>query len=508
MLDPYKSQYANENIQFVFIGHDGTIIDSDQAFLTLAKGESIFDVHPFFECLFALGETPESETAFDCVNLTFGEVDYTLDIKAIQKKNGLLLILYDLTEHYFAYQTIAQARNESIIRSELVVLKNLELEERERFKNAFIRNFSHELRNPLTSISSITSILEKTNLNTDQRKMLDYLKVSNSNLKSMLEDILSLSMIAEGRLTLDNKIFSLAQLLQLLEFTFDAKAKEKGLEFVLKSDIRIPEFVEGDRLRLFQVLTNLLDNAIKYTQKGKVVLEVLYNQKRAKRISMRFQVSDTGMGIPTESIPSIFGSFTRLDSAQDEKGTGLGLAIVRGLLHLMQTDIKVESSLGEGSVFYFDMVMNYPLQLSSKPLPRVKNRKKPTVKLPSDRKFKLLLVEDDVSVGMVLFKSLINTKRFYIDSLHDGATVMEQLVNDTYDIVLMDVNLPHVSGDQITRTIRSFPFKNVKDIPIIGITANAYEDDIQSYLDAGMNAVLSKPFEEETLFDAIFNLLK
>lgn len=509
MLDQFKQQYSNNNIQFIFIDHQGVIIDSDQAFLQVDKKGSIFDVHPFFECLSAIENVPEEETVFNCVNITFNNVDYTLDIKAVKKKDGTLLIFHNLTQHYFSYQAVAQTRNESIINSELVVLKNLAMEERERFKNAFIQNFSHELRNPLTSIISITNIIGATDLTSEQIRMLDFLKNSNNNLKLILEDILSISMISTGRLKLNNKVFSLSELLELLEFTYKTKAKEKGLEFMLKKDIKIPEYVEGDRLRLFQVLTNLLDNAIKYSTEGKVSLEVLYNQKRANRIGMRFQVTDTGVGIPQESLPKIFESFTRLEDGQNQNGTGLGLSIVNGLLTLMGSEIKVESTLGKGSVFYFDTVMNYPLQLASKPLSESIPKKKRKFKVPKDGiKYRLLLVEDDLSVGILMFKTLMNTKRFFIDSLNDGALVMEQLINDPYDIIIMDINLPNVSGDQITRLIRDFPFKNLKKIPIIGITANAYDDDIKSYLTAGMNAVLTKPFEEDMLFETIFKHLK
>lgn len=509
MLDQYKQEYSNKNIQFVFTNHAGIIVESDHGFLTIEIGSSIFDVHPFFESLSTIDQLTEPETTFNCVNLSFDKVDYTLDIKVVKKKKGILLVFYDLTEHYLSYQTIAQSRNESIISSELVVLKNLELEERERFKNTFIQNFSHELRNPLTSIISITKIIGDTELTSEQRKMLDFLKDSNTNLKLLLEDILSISMIATGRLKLEQKLFSLSQLLELLTFTYKAKAKEKGLIFKLKSDIKIPEFVEGDRLRLFQVLTNLLDNAIKYSESGTVSLQVLFNQKRANRISMRFQVSDTGIGIPQENLETIFESFSRLDSTKNQTGSGLGLSIVNGLVELMNSKIKIESTLGKGSVFYFDMVMNYPLQLASKPLVKPTNKKKLKIKFPKEgRKFKLLLVEDDISVGLVIFKSLMSTKYFYFDSLNDGAMVMEQLINEVYDIILMDINLPNVSGDQVTRLIRGFPFKNIKNIPIIGITANAYQDNINAYLAAGMNAVLSKPFEEDELLEIVFKFLK
>ncbi len=509
MLEKYREQYINRSIQFTFVDQKGIVVESDEVLFELKTGSSIYEFHPFFESLGAILESPEEEISFHCVHLSLEEDLLITDIKALKKTDGLLLIIYDLTQHYNSYQLATQARNESIIKTELTVIKNLELEERELFKNRFIQNFSHELRNPLTSIISIAKIIGDTELNGGQKKMLDFLMESSDNLKLLLEDILSISMIASGKLKLDVKIFSLYQLLELLEFTYSSKAREKGLEFMLKRNSKIPEFIEGDRLRLFQVLTNLLDNAIKYSESGKVSLELLFNQKRANRISMRFQVTDTGAGIPEESLTTIFESFTRLRSSEKQGGTGLGLSIVNGLLELMGSEIKVDSTLGEGSVFYFDIVLKYPLQLASKSLLKVADKKQAKIKKPKEGvRFKLLLVEDDLAIQTVLFKFLMNTKHFYVDFVDDGDQVMSKIVSEQYDIILMDVKLPNTNGDEITRQIRNFPFKNIKDIPIVGITANAYEENIKSYLNAGMNAVLSKPFEEELLIETIYKFLK
>ena len=509
MLDQYRKQYLNKSIQFIFVDEKGVVQESDQVLFEVKPGSSIFEFHPFFESLAAIFESVEEEINFNCVHLSLDKDVLVIDFKMIKKDSGLLLIINDLTEHYNEYQNIAQSRNESIISEELVVLKNSELEERERFKNTFIQNFSHELRNPLTSIISIAKIISDTELDGGQKKMLNYLMDSSANLKLLLNDVLSISMISSGRLKLDNKTFNLNQLLDLLEFTYKAKAKEKGLTFSLNKSPKIPEFVEGDRLRIFQVLTNLLDNAIKYSESGKVSLQLLFNQKRANTISIRFQVTDTGSGIPEESLAVIFASFSRLKTAEKQSGAGLGLSIVDGLLALMGSKIKVDSTLGEGSKFYFDLVLKYPLQLASKTLLKVADKKKAKIKKPKDgKRFKLLLVEDDLSIQTVVFKFLMNTKHFYVDFIDDGDAVISKIVNEKFDIILMDVKLPNMDGDEITRQIRNFPFKNINDIPIVGITANAYEENITSYLKAGMNAVLSKPFEEEMLVETLYKFIK
>ncbi|MEX0274991.1 MAG: sensor histidine kinase, partial [Flavobacteriaceae bacterium] len=291
MLDSYKKQYTDQTIQFVMVDPLGKVLDSDETFFSLKKGQPIEKVHPFFQCIHSLKDVPVAEHIFNCVHLEIDGTDRTTDIRMVKKPNGTLIVIYDLTQHYDEYQLVAQARNESIINSELIIIKNNELEERERFKNRFIQNFSHELRNPLTSILSITNLLAETPLTSQQKKMIDFLRDSTQNLKLMLEDILSISMISSGRLSLTEKTFSLYKLLNLLRFTYSSKAKAKNIVFDMQIDDKVPEFVEADRLRLYQILANLLDNALKYTHRGTITLKVGLNQKRANRANVHFSIA-------------------------------------------------------------------------------------------------------------------------------------------------------------------------------------------------------------------------
>ncbi|QWX83523.1 response regulator [Cellulophaga sp. HaHaR_3_176] len=511
MLKKYQEEHTVKNIQFILTDFDGVILDSDQAIFHVQPKDYLVSIHPFFESFSSLKDALDNDVIFNCVHLNFNDKEYITDIKFARKKEGFLVVVSDYTSHYTEYQLIAQSRNESIINGELIAIKNAELKERERFKDIFIRNFSHELRNPLTSIISITKLLSDTEMTSHQENMLSFLQDSNSNLKLLLDDILSISMISSGQLKLRDGLFSLKQLTQLIEFTYKTKAKESGVAFTLKVDKKIPEFVEGDRLRLYQTLTNLLDNAFKYTEKGKVHLDVQFNQIRANKISLRFEVIDTGIGISEDNIDSIFESFSQLNIYQNQtsrKGSGLGLSIVKGLLNLMGSEIRVISEVDKGSTFYFDIVLKQPILSKNKPVIVKKGSVKNKINLKEGEKYRLLLVEDDINVQTVLFKFLLSTNYFYIDLINDGSQVMGQLVNEEYDIILMDVNLPSVSGDQVTRLIRDFPFKNIKKIPIIGLTAYSYEDNFKAYKKAGMNAVLSKPFEHDELMATIGKYLK
>ncbi|MDH3697593.1 MAG: ATP-binding protein [Flavobacteriaceae bacterium] len=508
MLEKYKNQFIGNSIQFVVLDDNGLVRESDNTCIPFKTGDSLKDFHPFFESLEAIAPDSKNEVTFNCVHLATNGKELITDLVLRREDDALLLVIYDLSQHYNEYQSVAQARNESIIQEQLIALKNIELEERERFKNQFIRNFSHEIRNPLTSIMSITQVLDQTDLDAEQKQMVQYLTQSNSQLRLLLEDILSISIISSGKLQVVEKEFNLIKLLDLLIFTYTTKAKEAGLKFIARVDDKLPQIVESDRLRVYQVLTNILDNAIKYTKKGQIEFTVQLNQKRANKANVRFEISDTGRGIPAEKLERIFTSFTQIYESDKEIGSGLGLSIVKGLLTLMGSEIHVTSEVDRGSRFFFDLNLKYPLPSSIGAVVKDEALDAVLRKNLKKDKYKLLLVEDDLMIQTVLFKFLSGTDRFYIELVSDGAKVMEEVVNTNYDLIVMDVNIPNIRGDQITRLIRDFPFKGIKDIPIIGVTGTVYEEDIAAYKAAGMNAVLPKPFAQEELLKSVFKYLR
>ena len=506
MLKKLKEHYSSNNFQFILTDTEGLVVESDQTLLAVNNGAPIGELHPFFISIPEIMATVQESTIFHCVQLGSSVASLTADIEVLKKEGHILVVICDLTAHYLSYQAMTQSRNESIIDSELILLKNHELQEREDFKNEFIQNFSHELRNPLTNIIALTNILRRTDLSSEQQRILTVLKDSTANLKLMLEDILSISMIAKGKLALNPSVFSFSQLVDFLKLTYTTRAKEKGLVFTITVDEKIPAYLDGDRLRLLQVLTNLCDNATKYTEKGSIELYIALNQKRANTVSLRFGVKDTGVGIPKESLETIFESFEQLRRTE---GVGLGLAIVKGLLALMKSKVNIISTAGVGSHFYFDVTLSFPLHQPSVPVFQEHSRKKVVKpRLRNNSKFKVLLVEDNEQVQTALFKMLIDEGEFFIDVVNDGALVMEEIVNNAYDIILMDINLPNISGDQLVKVIRSFPFNNIKKIPVIGITAYSYEEQLKTYLKAGMNAVLAKPFEAHELLKTMHRFLR
>ncbi len=314
MLNKYLKQYTEKRDQFILTNEEGEILASDEAIWPINVGQSIFELHPFFESIPLKISKEKTDIKVFCVHLEINESTYIVDIRQVFVPEGILFVIQNLTDHYTEYQLVAQSRNESVIEKELTVLRNLELQERERFKNRFIQNFSHELRNPLTSIMAIVDLLRETELTNEQQSLIAFLQESNANLRLMLEDTLSIGMIDAGKLEISQKVFDFSRFFELIQFTYASKAKKKGLSFRGSCDKNIPKMVEGDRLRLFQVVTNLLDNAIKYTKKGEVSFKVYLNQKRANTINLRFEVSDTGVGISDEDQKTVFESFRQISN--------------------------------------------------------------------------------------------------------------------------------------------------------------------------------------------------
>ena len=424
-------------------------------------------------------------------------------VKTFDGKQPPLVAILDLTTHYDNYQTTAQVRNESVINSQILELKNEYLQEKEAFKNAFIANFSHELRDPLTGILTFSDILKKTHLNDEQLNYLRVIDSSSTYLKQLIEDILDISKIEAGKLDLVISPFNIRELLEDIQSVFAIKAQQKGLELITNFNDNLPEIVGGDALRLRQVLSNLLENAIKFTEEGTVTFNASLNQIRAQKASIHFQVKDTGIGIPEDKLEDIFTSFTQLNNSQAYKGAGLGLAIAKHLVSLTHSKISVDSTVGEGSTFSTNI--NFILDKNQV----LKSKKKDVLTAPkSNKKFSILLVEDSEITQLSILKILASRGNYFLDIVTKGEDVIPRIENSEFDLILMDIKLPNSYGDEITKLIRKMPEREHKKIPVIALTARVMKDDLKRYKKAGINDVIQKPFDENTLVSKIEEYLK
>jgi len=508
MLETYKGKYFHPRTQFITIDETGKVIESDNLLFPLKKGDEISSISPFFEGLASYFDLQEdNDIKFTCIHLE-NKKEYTCDIEFKTFANGqpTLIIIHDFSDHYQYYQEVAQSRNESVINSQILELKNKYLKEKEDFKNTFIANFSHELRNPLTGVTAFCSVLQKTQMSTEQQDYVEVIKSSADHLKNMIGDILEMSKIEVGKLSIDEELFDFHKLIEMLEFTYSVKAKQKDIEFEVDFDQKIPTYFEGDKTRIKQIFENLLENAFKFTATGKVILSISENQRRARKVNLNISVKDTGIGISPKKIDLIFNSFTQLNNAQKYSGTGLGLSIVKGLVELMDGKITVESEENVGSEFKVNMNFKYPINQENTCLEEKSAMEHNN--FLSKEKYNILLAEDSELAQMAVLKILAQEGHFFLDIISNGEDVIESVIHNEYDLILMDIRMPGTHGDELTKMIRSLPVQNCKTIPILALTANLYDDDKKRYKKMGMNDIIEKPFDETTLLNKIYKYLK
>jgi len=370
----------------------------------------------------------------------------------------------------------------------------LAAEESERFKEQFLANMSHEIRTPMNAVLGMTNLLLDTPLNEKQKGYLLAVKRSSENLLIILNDILDLSKLEAGRMELERLPFRLHEQVAYAMEMMSLKAEEKGLLFNVTIDNDVPEVVIGDAPRLNQVLLNILSNAIKFTETGFVKLQVA--KHAGERV--KFTVTDSGIGMSAAQQSKIFESFTQAESNTNRKygGTGLGLAICKTLVELQGGTIDVKSEPGKGSGFTF--VLPYRPGRESDIITHESASASDYSVLS---KLKILVVED-YEFNQIVIKDTLEhlLPGIKVDIADNGKLALEKLKQNSYDLVLMDVQMPEMDGYEATRLIR----QDLKlNIPIVALTASVIRSDLDKCLDAGMNGYIPKPFEREVLLNEL-----
>jgi len=377
-------------------------------------------------------------------------------------------------------------------------------------KSAFLANMSHELRTPMNAIMGMTGLALRHADDPKLRDQLGKIDLASQHLLHVINDILDISKIEAERLTLERTGFRLGEVVANLVSMIGHKAREKGLDLHADLPRDLAErSVVGDPLRLGQVLLNLAGNALKFTERGSITLRARPVEETAASLLLRWEVTDTGIGIPDDYLPRLFSAFEQADGSMTRKygGTGLGLAISKRLIHMMGGDIGVDSAPGRGSTFWFTVRLDKVAEAAVPPAPTSSARSADERLLDAHAGARILLAEDE-PINQEVSRGLLEDAGLAVDLAEDGARAVELARRNRYDLILMDMQMPNLNGVDATRAIRAMGADSLNAAtPILAMTANAFDEDRQTCLDAGMNDHIGKPVDPDRLYETLLKWL-
>ncbi|AXT50184.1 response regulator [Aquimarina sp. BL5] len=496
----------------ILVDKDGVVLDWNkqaEIILRVSKketiGQSIYALVPYklreelrssFDNYITTGEgeliNKRVETS---VPLRDGTLVYVeLTIIAIKTKDGYLFNAFfrDITNRKIIDNDIREAK--------------VFAEKSAKAKSIFLSNMSHEIRTPLNVILGLTGILQKSEFSNPEvdKANLDGIQFSAENLLVLVNDILDFSKIEAGKLTWQETDFNIHELINNISRGFRIKADEKGLNYKTIIDPSLPKFIIGDQFRLNQILTNLLGNAIKFTQKGEVIISIKSEEKESDNIVINFSVKDTGIGIAEDKLNNIFNSFYQVHEPGKHKieGTGLGLSISKQLIELQGGILTAESTPNHGSDFKFLIKYKKSKLTSSKDISDSKSKVKNTTSLLGMR---VLIVEDN-RMNQFFIKQLFSNWNILADIAENGKVALEKLENTSYDLILMDMHMPVMDGPETTFRIRNSNDLKIKNIPIVACSADVFPESKKTAIESGMDFYLTKPISEKALEELLYNL--
>lgn len=374
-------------------------------------------------------------------------------------------------------------------------------------KDEFLSTMSHEIRTPLNAVIGISHLLIMESPKEEQMENLNALKYSSEHLLSLVNDILDFNKISSGSLLLEEADFSLDQILDGLKSIFKSKAEQKNISFVIRKGKGVPDVLLGDTTRLTQILTNLVNNGIKFTKRGGVVLDISKIRENNEFTELQFMVEDTGIGISDQKKEQIFQPFAQAETNTTRKygGTGLGLAISKQLLEIMDSQLQLESELDVGSIFSF--VLQYKKSCSLPICDENPNEKQVEEVLGSLTGMNVLIVDDNRLNTMVVQKLLSKWDALF-DVAENGLIALKMATLNRYDLILMDLQMPVMNGYEASRSIRENDNSLNKDVPIYALSASTGANILAEIEECGMDGLIHKPFKPRKIYHILYTIMR
>ena len=437
----------------------------------------------------------EKDTISEWIHLLKNNTEINVELIAksiaFNRQHARLVSINDITK-------VKQYQNE-------LIKAKQEAEHSKELQRQFLSNMSHEIRTPMNGIIGITRILQNTNLTDEQNHYLNAVIKSSQNLMVIINDILDFSKIEAGKVIIEKTPMDLHDMLNVIQEILVIQAEKKGIYLTVHLDEDVPTKIIGDPVRLNQILTNLVGNAIKFTDKGGVSIKISKLHSTVNSAKLRFEIKDSGIGIPKDKLAGVFNSFTQASSSttRTHGGTGLGLTISKQLIELQKGTISIESEFGKGSQFSFEL--EYDLDKINLD----KNEKIQPNDLTNDSMLlelngiDILLVEDH-PINQMLAVKVLSDWGFNVDTAENGLIALDMVSKKDYKLILMDISMPEMDGYETTKEIRSGKHTANSDLPIIAMTASAFIGDNQKCFKAGMNDYITKPFDPKSLLEKIY----
>jgi signal transduction histidine kinase/CheY-like chemotaxis protein/Tfp pilus assembly protein PilF len=402
----------------------------------------------------------------------------------------LLVLIFFLYKHNKTNKTLNAAL--LISNKKLQIAKEV-AEENSRLKSQFVSTISHELRTPLYGVIGITDILIEEYPDLKNNLHVDSLKFSAKYLLALVNDVLQISKMDENKIVLNKTVFNLNESITTIKNALSFMADNNGNVLKFDFDPKIPSLLIGDELRLSQIFMNLLSNALKFTKNGEVTLSAHVAKMEGEYYYLKFQVKDTGIGIAKEDQSKIFEKFVQIErKGSDYEGTGLGLTIVKKLISLFESEIHIESKENQGTTFYFTIRFKIAKQ-------QISNIETPIqVEESTLLNLKILVVEDN-KINQIVTKKIIESKNHNCIMVNNGLEAIDLVKNETFDLILMDINMPILNGYETSKRIRNLKINT----PIIALTALNKNEVVDKLKDSGIDDIIIKPFNQDQLFDTI-----